>query len=287
MLRPAYLQAGDKIALVSPAGFIHRQHLENACHILQSWGLTPVVGKHAAAQFDSFAGTNAERREDLQWALDDQEIKAIFCTTGGYGSLRIIENLDYSVFQGTPKWLVGSREITAFHSQLNLLGVESIYAPMPSDYPILPPAALENLRRLLFGENLEYSIENNPLSCQGIVQAEISGGCISMTRRLHATTLQHNFKGNILFLDLTTAMLEMESLLTCMKFSKIFQHIQGLVITDTLPQLSDEAVRLINEISANYNYPVCVGWPVSNNPLILGAKIILTINETKTKIYYV
>ncbi len=287
MLRPAYLQNGDKVALISPAGFIHPQHLRNACQILQAWGLEPVMGKHSAAQFDTFAGTDDERQEDFQWALDDREIKAIFCTTGGYGSLRIIENLDYSIFQGTPKWLIGSREITAFHSQLNLLGVESIYAPMPSDYPILPPQALENLRRLLFGENLEYYIENNPLSRPGIVQAEISGGCINMTRRLHATTLQHNFKGNILFLDLTTAMLEMESLLRCMKFSKIFQNIQGLVITDTLPQLSGEAIKLINDISADYNYPVCVGWSVSNYPLILGAKIILTINETKTKIYYV
>lgn len=287
MLRPAHLQTGDKVALVSPAGFIHSHHLETACHLIQDWGLVPVVGKHAASQFDTFAGTDAERREDFQWALDDQEIKAIFCTTGGYGCLRIIEELDYSAFQGTPKWVVGSREITALHAQLNLLGVESIYAPMPSDYPILPPAALENLRRLLFGENQEYEIENNPLSHPGIVQAEISGGCIDMTRRLHATTLQHNFKGNILFLDLTTAMLEMESLLRCMKFSKIFQHIQGLVITDTLPQLSDEAVKLIKDISTAYNYPICVGWPVATCPLILGAKILLTISETKTKIYYV
>lgn len=287
MLRPAYLQAGDKVALVSPAGFIHPQHLENACHILKNWGIEPIVGKYAATQFDIFAGTDAERQEDFQWALNDQEIKAIFCTTGGYGGLRIIENLDYSAFQGTPKWLIGSREITAFHAQLNLLGVESIYAPMPSDYPILPPDALENLRKLLFGETQEYDIDNNQLSRRGIVQAEISGGCINMTRRLHATTLQHNFKGNILFLDLTTAMLEMESLLRCMKFSKIFQHIQGLVVTDSLSQLSDEAVKLLNDISANYNYPVCVGWPIANHPLILGAKIILTISETKTKIYYV
>lgn len=287
MLRPAYLQTGDKVALVSPAGFIHPRYLEYARQTLQAWGLEPVTGKHAAARFDTFAGTDDQRREDFQWALDDREIKAIFCTTGGYGCLRIIEDLDYSIFQGTPKWVIGSREFTAFHSQLNLLGVESIYAPMPSDYPVLPPAALENLRKLLFGENLEYEIENHPLSRPGIVQAEISGGCIDMTRRLHATTLQHHFKTNILFLDLTTAMLEVESLLRCMKFSKIFQHIQGLVITDTLPQLSNEAVKLIDGISADYNYPVCVGWPISNYPLILGAKMILTINEAKTKIYYV
>lgn len=287
MLRPAYLQTGDKVALVSPASFIHLQHLENACHILQTWGLIPVVGKYASAQFSTFAGTDAERQEDFQWALNDPEIKAVFCTTGGYGCLRIIEHLDYSAFQGTPKWVIGSREITALHSQINLLGIESIYAPMPSDYPALSPEALENLRRLLFGETQEYYTTCSPLSRPGIAQAEISGGCINMASRLHATTLQHNFKGDILFLDSTTAMLEMESLLRCMKFSKIFQHIQGLIITDTLPQLSGEAVKLIDEISADYNYPVCLGWSVSKYPLILGATIILTISETKTKIYYV
>lgn len=287
MLRPAYLQPGDKVALISPAGAIDPQHIEKAKSILHSWGLQAVAGKHAASLYDSFAGTDAERQEDFQWAIDDEEIKAVFCNTGGYGCLRIIENIDFSIFQGTPKWVIGSRDITTLHSQINLLGIESIYAPMPSDYHALPPGALTNLQKLLFGELNSYRVAPNPLNRPGIAQAEISGGCINMIHRLHTTSIQHNFKGNILFLDATTAMLEMESILRCMKLSKIFQHIQGIVISDTLPRLSKESIELINEISADYNYPVCFGWSAGIHPLILGAKIILTVNETESGIYFV
>ena len=287
MLRPNYLQPGDKVALISPAGIIDSQYLEEAKKILHSWGLLPIVGKHTSSLYESFAGTDEERREDFQWAIDNEEIRAIFCTTGGYGCLRIIEDIDFSTFQGNPKWIIGSREITTIHSQLNLLGIESIYAPMPSDYRHLPLEALWNLRNLLFGELLSYKIANNPLNRPGIAQAEIAGGCVNMIHRLHATSMQHNFKGNILFLDTTTAVLELESILRCMKFSKIFQHMQGLVITDTLPTLGNESIKLIQEISADYNYPVCFGWPTSIQPVILGAKIVLTVSESHTDLLFV
>lgn len=286
MLRPAYLQPGDKVALVSPAGAIHPQHIGDAEMLFRSWGLQPVTGKYAASLYDSFAGSDDERLRDFQWAIDDEEIKAIFCTTGGYGCLRIIENIDFSLFQGSPKWIVGSREITVFHSQLNLLGIESIYAPMPSDYRNLPPETLENLRNILFGELTYYRTTTNPLSRPGITQAEISGGCINTICRLHGTSIQHNFKGNILFLDATPSILEMEYIVRCMKLSKIFQHIQGIVITDTLPQFNKETIKLINEISADYNYPVCFGWALGIRPLILGAKIIFSISDTETNIHF-
>lgn len=287
MLRPAYLQPGDKVALISPAGAIHPQYIEDAKTILRSWNLEPVTGKYAVSLYESFAGTDAERQEDFQWAIDSEEIRAIFCTTGGYGCLRIIENIDFSIFQGSPKWIIGSREITTIHSQLNLLGIESIYAPMPSDYRNLPPEALNNLRNILFGQFKSYKIGTNALNRAGLTQAEISGGCINLIQRLHSTSIQHNFKGNILFLDTTTAMLEMESILRCMKLSKIFQHIQGLVITDTLPRLSDESIKLINEISANYNYPVCSGWPSGTHPVILGTNLVLSVNDNGSELYLV
>lgn len=287
MLRPAYLQPGDKVALVSPAGAIHPQAIGDAEMLFRSWGLEPVTGKHAASLYDSFAGTDNERRQDLQWAMDDEEIKAIFCTTGGFGCLRIMEELDFSRFQGSPKWIIGSRELSAIHSQLNLLGIESVYAPMPSDYRNLPPETLENLRSILLGEFKYYKTTTTTLCRPGIAQAEITGGCVNTIHRLHGTSIQHNFKGNILFLDTTTSILEMEYILRCMKLSKIFQHIQGLVITDTLPQFNKESIQLINEISADYNYPVCFGWSSGIRPLILGANITFSVSDTETSIHFV
>ncbi len=110
MFRPPPLLPGDKVALVSPSGIIENSYIENAIQILRSWGLNPVVGKHVLSQCGYFAGNDEERAEDMQKALDDEDVRAIFCTRGGYGSLRIVEKLDYSKFQGTLKWLVGNHK---------------------------------------------------------------------------------------------------------------------------------------------------------------------------------
>ena len=107
MFRPPYLQSGDKVALVSPAGIIDPLSIHDAVEVLRSWELNPIVGPNAAATYGYFAGRDEQRLQDMQWALDDEDIRAIFCTRGGYGSLRIVEQLDYSIFQGSPKWLIG------------------------------------------------------------------------------------------------------------------------------------------------------------------------------------
>ena len=129
MFRPPYLQSGDKVALVSPAGIIDPLSIHDAVEVLRSWELNPIVGPNAAATYGYFAGRDEQRLQDMQWALDDEDIRAIFCTRGGYGSLRIVEQLDYSIFQGSPKWLIGFSDITVFHSKLNTLGIESMHAP--------------------------------------------------------------------------------------------------------------------------------------------------------------
>ena len=112
MFRPPYLQSGDKVALVSPAGIIDPLSIHDAVEVLRSWKLNPIVGPNAAATYGYFAGRDEQRLQDMQWALDDEDIRAIFCTRGGYGSLRIVEQLDYSIFQGSPKWLIGFSDIT-------------------------------------------------------------------------------------------------------------------------------------------------------------------------------
>ena len=145
MFRPPYLQSGDKVALVSPAGIIDPLSIHDAVEVLRSWELNPIVGPNAAATYGYFAGRDEQRLQDMQWALDDEDIRAIFCTRGGYGSLRIVEQLDYSIFQGSPKWLIGFSDITVFHSKLNTLGIESMHAPMreniflPASSPSVQP----------------------------------------------------------------------------------------------------------------------------------------------------
>ena len=161
MFRPPYLQSGDKVALVSPAGIIDPLSIHDAVEVLRSWELNPIVGPNAAATYGYFAGRDEQRLQDMQWALDDEEIRAIFCTRGGYGSLRIVEQLDYSIFQGSPKWLIGFSDITVFHSKLNTLGIESMHAPMPKSFRTTNPAALLRLKEFLFGKISSYRLPHH------------------------------------------------------------------------------------------------------------------------------
>lgn len=162
MFRPPYLQSGDKVALVSPAGAIDCIYIEQAVNTLRSWDLQPVVGENALAVHGYFAGNDEQRIHDMQWAMDDEDIRAIFCTRGGYGSMRIVEQLDYSIFQGNPKWLVGFSDITVFHSKLNTLGIESLHAPMPKSFGNTTPDALARLRDFLFGQVTSYHLPPIP-----------------------------------------------------------------------------------------------------------------------------
>ena len=186
MFRPPYLQSGDKVALVSPAGIIDPLSIHDAVEVLRSWELNPIVGPNAAATYGYFAGRDEQRLQDMQWALDDEDIRAIFCTRGGYGSLRIVEQLDYSIFQGSPKWLIGFSDITVFHSKLNTLGIESMHAPMPKSFRTTNPAALLRLKEFLFGKISSYRLPPHPFNREGIVQAELTGGNLTLLHCLRS-----------------------------------------------------------------------------------------------------
>lgn len=114
MLRPIYLQPGDKVALISPSGVATKEQLDAACSLLTSWELEPVPGQHVLSRHGRLAGTDEERLHDLQTALDAEDIRAIWCMAGDYGMLRIVQEADYSIFQGNPKWVIGMNDITVF-----------------------------------------------------------------------------------------------------------------------------------------------------------------------------
>lgn len=291
MLRPPYLQAGDKVALVSPAGIIAPECIEYAEKILCSWGLIPVRGRYAISRYNHFSGSDYERLQDMQWAMDEEEIRAIFCTCGGYGCLRIIEKLDYSLFQGNPKWLIGCQEISIFHSQINELGLESLYAPMLCAYPNLTAMALERIKGFLFGSITSYKIEKNALAYPGIVEAELTGGDICIIHHLQSTTIQHDLKGTVLFLDSIYTDLETEKIIRYMKLSRIFQHLRGLIICNKNLNTNVELTQLIQEITETYDYPIYTGIPSSDQPdsypILLGSNLRFAVNDSDIEVDFV
>lgn len=295
MFRPPYLQCGDRVALVSPAGAIEPVYVTTAAEILRSWGLEPVIGPNACAVQGYFAGSDEQRMHDMQWALDDENIRAIFCTRGGYGSMRIVEQLDYSAFQGSPKWLVGFSDITVFHAKLNTLGIESLHAPMPKSFGKTSPEAMQRLHDFLFGNISPYRLPPHPFNREGIVEAELTGGNLSLLHCIRSTTLDCRHQNPILFLeDVGENLYAIDRMLQSLRLSEKFERLQGLIVGMFTEMkglnFGKNAEEIIHDLLEEYECPVCFGFPaghVANNyPLIMGSTVELEITPEGTTLTF-
>lgn len=295
MFRPPYLQAGDKVALVSPAGAIDPGYISSAAELLRSWELNPIVGQYACETYGYFAGTDEQRIQDMQWALDNEDIRAIFCTRGGYGSLRIVEQLDYSLFQGAPKWLIGFSDITVFHSKLNTLGIESMHAPMPKSFRTTSPEALLRLKNFLFGKVTAYHLPPHPFNREGLIQAELTGGNLTLLHCIRATSLECKHQNPVLFLeDIGENLYAIDRMLQSLKISGKFERLQGIITGDFTEMkglnFGKNADEILQELIGEYTYPACFGFPAghsaNNYPLIMGSTIEMEINSQGTVIQF-
>lgn len=296
MLRPPFLQPGDKVALVSPAGAIDASYIREAAEVLRSWDLEPLVGTYAAATCGYFAGDDEQRLHDMQWALDEEDIRAIFCNRGGYGSMRIVEQLDYSRFQGAPKWLVGFSDITVFHSKLNTLGIESLHAPMPKSFGKTDPEAMKRLKEFLFGEISSYRLPAHPYNREGMVRAELTGGNLTLLHCLRSSVLECKHQSSILLMeDIGENLYAVDRMLQSLKLSDKFSRLQGVIVGEFTEMrglnFGKDAYTIVREILDDYRYPVCFGFPAghsaNNYPLILGSTVEMEITATETTIHFI
>lgn len=287
MLRPAHLQPGDKVALVSPAGYIDQQYIDQAKQLLESWELIPVIGKHAAGRHNSFSGSDDERVADIQWAMDAEEIRAIFCNRGGYGTLRIVERLDYSVFQGNPKWIIGFSDITVLHTKITSLGIESMHAAMPKSFPDTDAEAIRRLKNFLFGRITPYIIPPHPFNREGIVRADLVGGNLCLLHCLRSSVVEYDHKNTIMFIeDVGENLYAIDRMMQTFKLTGRLEDLQGLIVGGFSDMKGENfgqtAYEIIREAIEDYSYPVCFGFPAghipNNYPLILGANIELSVD---------
>lgn len=295
MLRPPYLQPGDKVALISPAGIIDSRHIEYAENFLRTWGLIPVRGKYVLAQSGYFAGTDQQRLEDLQWALDAEDIRAVICSRGGYGCIRIVEKADYSVFQGNPKWLVGFSDITVLHTKLTSLGIESLHAPMPKSYLHTDAKALARVKNFLFGKINPYYIPPHPFNRPGIVRADLAGGNLCMLHCLRGSVVEHPSQHSILFIeDVGENLYAVDRMIQSFKLVGRLANLQGLIVGGFSEMKGENfgktAYEIIREAVDEYEYPLCFGFPAGhiaeNYPLILGSEAELTVDNKGCEISF-
>lgn len=290
MIIPTYLKKGDKIGIVATARKISEAELVPALKILEEKGLMPQLGKYVLGAHHQFSGTDAERCADLQHMLDDESIKAIIVARGGYGTLRIIDSLDFTAFAKHPKWIVGYSDITVLHSHINkMLGIATLHATMPINF-LQDAYATETLFNALFGEKIYYTFDGHPLNRNGQVEGELVGGNLSLLYALCGSVSDINTEGKILFIeDLDEYLYHIDRMMMNLKRSGKLSHLKALVvggITDmkdnTIPY-GKIAEEIIAEHVAEYDYPVCFNFPAghikNNYALKLGATAYLKIDK--------
>lgn len=293
--QPAYLKKGDAVGIVAPAGIVNSEDIEPAVEILKEWGLNVVKGRNLYQKFNFFAGTDTQRISDFQNMLDNKEIKAIFFARGGYGSIRIIDKLDFKLFKKYPKWLIGYSDITMFHIYLSkILKYESLHAIMPKNFlkGKEDNQSLAYLKELLFGTPDNYQIEYNKLNRQGKASGLLTGGNLSIIYSLQATKYEIETKGKILFIEEVSEYLyHFERMLINLKMSGKLDDIKGLIVggmtdmKDTTPGFGKDSYEIIADLVKEYDYPVIYGFPAGhmypNLPLIMGRKIKIEVSENR------
>jgi len=302
MTRPPYLEKGNTVAIVSTARKISQEEIQPAVYTLNDWGLKVVFGKNLFNQLNQFAGNDAERAEDFQWALDDPKINAVMFARGGYGTVRIIDSIDWNGFKKNPKWLVGFSDITVIHSHVHRhLAIETIHAPMPFNFPKLNNEAKRRLKKTLFGESLHYEFPENiftDVNRNGESTGELIGGNLSILYSLLGSDSDIDTTGKILFLeDVDEYLYHIDRMMMALKRAGKLSNLAGLIIGG-MTEMKDNKVRfnktaeeIINEAVAEYTYPVHCGFPAghirNNLPLIIGRQVKLKVDSDSDIIFQI
>jgi muramoyltetrapeptide carboxypeptidase len=266
-----YLKQGDKIALIATARKISPEELAFTIETLGTWGLQVVPGKNIYAVEDQFAGSDSQRAEDLQWAINDDSIRAVLIARGGYGTLRIVDAIDFNPLRTNPKWIIGYSDVTVLHSHIHRhINIETLHATMPVNFH-KNKEAVETLRKCLFGEPVSYSFASHSLNKTGETNAVLVGGNLSLLYALSGTASDIDTKNKILFLeDLDEYLYHIDRMMLNLKRSGKLAYLKGLVV-GSFTEMKDNAIpfgksveEIILDAVKEYNFPVCFNFPAGH-----------------------
>ena len=291
MIIPQKLNQGDKVALIATARHISESELLPAVKIIENWGLKIVYGKNIYKKYNQFAGTENQRAADLQKMLDHQDIKAIFCVRGGYGTVKIIDSVDFNFFLKYPKWIVGYSDITVLHNHINNLGIATLHATMPINFFSNTKKSLDATRRCLFEVKNKVVASSNLLNRFGQVEGEIVGGNLSVIYSLLGSDSDLIVEDKILFIeDLDEYLYHVDRMTVNLLRNKKFSSIKALIV-GSMTKMNDNPIpfgktanQIISDSIMNFDFPVCFDFPSghleNNNPIIFGKLSRLCINES-------
>lgn len=273
--------------------------MDDAVALLQSWGLRVILGETVTASYHQFAGDDDLRARDMQRFIDDNEVKAIFAARGGYGTIRIIDNINFDNLKQNPKWIIGFSDVTVIHAHVQAnLGLQSIHGQMPINIPDASAQSLQSLKKALFGEDLGYSFITDSQNKPGVATGELTGGNLMMLISVLGSVSEVNWDGKILFIeDVGEYFYSIDRMIHALKRAGKLKNLAGLIVGG-FSDIKDNDIPFgftISEIISNavkdYDYPVCFDFPgghaPNNNALILGRTAHLTVQPQQADIKFI
>ena len=272
-IQPPFLKPGDEVAIISPAWSVDEEKINNGVNVLEGWGLKVHIGRNALNQDGPYAGTDRQRISDLQEVTDNKNIKAVLCSRGGYGMLKIIDKVDFSALKRYPKWFVGFSDVTILLIWLSeKVNMVSVHGEMPLNYKNKQtcPETLESLHGALFG-HLEPVRWRGEFSGLSDVTGEVTGGNLSLLYSLIGTSAEPKTRGRILFIEDTGEYFyHLDRMMTSLKLAGKLKGLSALVtggftkMAETRVPLGKSAEKIISDITARYKYPVMSGFPAGH-----------------------
>ncbi|MCE7039999.1 LD-carboxypeptidase [Dyadobacter sp. CY312] len=297
---PPFLKPGDKIGIVAPASVVKYEDLLPGITILRDdWGLEIVEGTTIKSAFNQFSANDTDRLSDIQIMLDDPSIKAIIAARGGYGCSRIVDQIDFSGFINSPKWIVGFSDLTALHASIYHLGIASLHAPMVKS--MTQPGSEEaanSLRDILFGKLPQYSTSTHPLNKPGKGEGELVGGNLCIFAHLIGSRTDTDTAGKILFIeDVNEYLYNLDRMMIQLKRAGKLDNLAGLVVgqfsdmrDNSSPTFGKDAYQIIQEHTSDYTYPVCYDFPLGhvadNRALVVGVKANLDVGHDNVSLNF-
>ena len=302
LIQPPYLKAGDTVAIVAPSGILKSREgeVQQAVALLKSWGLHAVVGKHVFSKADHFAGTDDERCADLQNAMDDPKISAIWCARGGYGTVRILDKLNYTEFKKNPKWIIGYSDITALHNQVHNEGFQSLHALMcvslTKDLNDIKET-VATFKSAIFGKPENYTLKGSRYNKVGETSGELVGGNLTMLHTMLGSETSIDTSGKILFIEeIGEYKYHIDRMLQSLKRAGYFDNLKGLVVGDMTKMRKNTTLwgtsveQLILDALEDYDFPIAFNMPAGhekdNRALVLGRMVDLKVTKESASVVF-
>lgn len=296
-IQPPYLKPGDTVAITCPAKKLLAP-MTAAIGLLESWGLKVVLGETLTASYHQFAGDDAFRAADMQRFLDDDNVKAIIAARGGYGTIRMIDMLDFGRFSQRPKWIVGFSDITLLHTHiLTNYKIQSIHGQMPVNMSDSSTAALESLRKCLFGEPISYEVPPHRLNRTGEAEGILTGGNLSLLVAVSGSVSDLEYSDKILFIeDVGEYLYSVDRMMYALKRAGKLKHLRGLMVgsfslmKDNDIPFGQNVEEIIAAVVAEYDYPLCFNFPAGHVPdnraMMFGRCVNLSVGSDTAAVCY-